>query len=89
MQILITLGALCCVATLLTTWMGSAASYLSYPGGIALHELHNIGCPKQTCEVHVGTLAARTGVSPFGESTDAETWAYSKEEGLSAWDLEV
>ncbi|KAK9813092.1 hypothetical protein WJX72_008886 [[Myrmecia] bisecta] len=67
-----------------------AASRLNYPGGHALARLHVLDeaiaehwqGPKT---VHIGVLAAMTGVSRFG--TQGEPWHYSKEEGRSQQEL--
>ena len=55
------------------------ASALNYPGGYAFEQLHASG--QEPGSVHVGNLAATTGVSRFGERR-GEGWKYSKEEGL-------
>ena len=60
------------------------ASALNYPGGYALEQLHAAGQPAG--RVHVGNLAATTGVSRFGERR-GEGWSYSKEEGLAQDEL--
>ena len=60
------------------------ASALNYPGGYAFEQLHAAGLPPGS--VHVGNLAATTGVSRFGERR-GEGWSYSKEEGLAPDEL--
>jgi len=60
------------------------ASALNYPGGYAFEQLHAAGLPPG--RVHVGNLAATTGVSRFGERR-GEGWSYSKEEGLAQEEL--
>lgn len=51
----------------------------NYPGGWALHHLD--GTIRPPCTVHIGNLAAMTGVSRFGQRSGV---VYDKTEGLSA-----
>jgi len=61
------------------------ASQLNYPGGVALHRLHK---EHEECApglVHIGTLAAMTGVTRYGQLGGA--WRYSKMEGIPVDDM--
>ncbi len=64
------------------TFAGLVASHHNYPGGHALHQLHSLGQQPgdaqlhQNVSVHIGALAAMTGVSRFGELR--QDWTYSK-----------
>eukprot|EP00298_Acanthocystis_sp_HF-20_P011231 c19290_g1_i1.p1 GENE.c19290_g1_i1~~c19290_g1_i1.p1 ORF type:complete len:658 (+),score=202.39 c19290_g1_i1:125-2098(+) len=90
-----------CALLILTSGIGSivsfGASILNYPGGLALTRLHSqelnlqleasrngASCPKY---VHIGNLAAITGVSRFVERQDLR-WRYSKKENLTDDKLE-
>ena len=58
----------------------------NYPGGVALQTLHNLpqsaSCSStNSCTVHIGNLAATTGVSRFGQRK--EGFIYDKTEALS------
>ena len=74
----------------LGTGIFSYASSVNYPGGHAMELLHTMhsGSPGASIPayVHIGNLAATTGVSRFGEVNPY--WTYSKEEGLDATDIQ-
>lgn len=76
-----------CSSSFLVMLVMSFASYLNYPGGVAMTGLHSIESMKGTnsLSVHIGNLAAISGVSRFLE--DGQNWTYSKKEGLSLEDL--
>lgn len=74
-----------CVGSFLATLVMSWASFLNYPGGVAMAGLHSIERNTESLSVHVGNLAAISGVSRFLE--DGQNWTYSKEEGLSMQEL--
>jgi len=88
-QILILCCALAAVTSAVPTWMGVLSSSLNYPGGEMFRRLHRIGCPEahRPCRVHVGGLAAQTGVTRFGEAAAPGVFVYSKEERLAPADL--
>ena len=72
---LLVLGSTCATSVML------AVSRHNYPGGHALHELHqwqagNTIGSKGPYSVHIDVLPAMTGVSRFGELGDL--WTYSK-----------
>eukprot|EP00249_Psilotum_nudum_P014187 c24708_g1_i1 orf=107-1651(+) len=76
------------LASIAFTIIASAASYANYPGGHALHILHQKGYNVKNntlCAVHIGVLPAMTGISRFCE--EGLPWIYSKEENLSVEDL--
>lgn len=55
-------------------------SSLNYPGGEALHKLHELVPANETgIRVHMDNLACQTGVTRFQE--DRPTWMYDKTEG--------
>lgn len=71
-----------------TAGLGLAAGSVNYPGGFALHELHQMGASRakqalitgKNITVHISVLPAMTGVSRFGEA--GAPWVYSKDENL-------
>ncbi|CAM6071312.1 unnamed protein product [Sphagnum tenellum] len=70
--------------SVVATVLMSAASYANYPGGQALHTLHQQETNVSNLEpriVHIDTLPAMTGVSRFCEK--GPPWRYSKEEHIS------
>merc|ERR1719330_1963029 len=71
--------------TLLGAVVFAAASVSNYPGGVALTSLHAQEPAAPPLSVHIGNLAAMSGVSRFLEAH--ETWSYSKEEHLKPEDL--
>lgn len=73
------------VATLAATGVMAAASAANYPGGLAMAVLQASEPPQPALSVHIGNLAATTGVSRFLE--EHPDWTYSKEEGLEPGDL--
>jgi alpha-1,6-mannosyltransferase len=76
------------IAGAATAGLGLAASSINYPGGVALHKLHQIGAQHaqqafkrgDNITVHISVLPAMTGVSRFGEA--GPPWVYSKDENL-------
>jgi len=70
------------LASLAATVVFATASVSNYPGGVALVGLHAAEPQTASLRVHIGNLAATTGVSRFLEGNP--TWNYSKEEHLSA-----
>ena len=60
----------------------TVASFLNYPGGVALTGLQVMECnSSQPLAIHIGNLAAISGVSRFLQ--DRQDWQYSKEENLA------
>ncbi|XP_045165621.2 probable Dol-P-Man:Man(7)GlcNAc(2)-PP-Dol alpha-1,6-mannosyltransferase [Mercenaria mercenaria] len=55
-------------------------SYLNYPGGQALHRLHQIESPNLDVHVHIDVAAAQTGITRFGQMYP--NWIYNKTEDL-------
>lgn len=83
------LGALLLlIANILCTSLFFFASYNNYPGGNIFRKLHStIPCsPNNPIHIHIGNLAAQTGISRFGET--CEFWTYNKTEFLSITDLQ-
>ena len=74
-----------CIASFLATLVMSWASFLNYPGGVAMAGLHSMERNTESLSVHIGNLAAISGVSRFLE--DGKNWSYSKEEGLLPQEL--
>eukprot|EP00927_Polykrikos_kofoidii_P021604 TRINITY_DN20399_c0_g1_i1.p1 TRINITY_DN20399_c0_g1~~TRINITY_DN20399_c0_g1_i1.p1 ORF type:complete len:497 (+),score=69.85 TRINITY_DN20399_c0_g1_i1:58-1548(+) len=66
--------------TLVGTAVLSFASYANYPGGVAMAGLHKQERADPPLSVHIGNLAAISGVSRFLEVNPS--WQYSKEEDL-------
>eukprot|EP00928_Gymnodinium_smaydae_P090638 TRINITY_DN7440_c0_g1_i1.p1 TRINITY_DN7440_c0_g1~~TRINITY_DN7440_c0_g1_i1.p1 ORF type:complete len:509 (-),score=106.13 TRINITY_DN7440_c0_g1_i1:115-1512(-) len=73
------------MGTLLATCVLTAASARNYPGGVAMVRLHVDEPSEPALSVHVGNLAAISGVSRFLEGH--KSWSYSKEEDLSPAEL--
>jgi len=73
------------VGTSLVTCVMSAASAANYPGGVALVGLQEAEPPSPPLSVHIGNLAATSGVSRFLELRGE--WRYSKEEKLQPIEL--
>jgi len=69
------------IGTLLATAIMTVASVTNYPGGVAMAGLHATEPVSPAISVHIGNLAAISGVSRFLEAHPG--WRYSKEEGLS------
>ena len=70
------------LSTLLVTATMTVASFLNYPGGVALTGLQVMECnSSQPLAIHIGNLAAISGVSRFLQ--DRQDWQYSKEENLA------
>lgn len=74
-----------CAGTLAATIIFSLASSANYPGGVAMVALHTLEPTEPALSVHIGNLAATTGVSRFLEGH--ASWVYSKEEGLNSTEL--
>ena len=74
-----------CAASFLAMLVMSSASFVNYPGGVAMAGLHSVERNKESISVHIGNLAAISGVSRFLE--DGQNWSYSKEEGLLPTEL--
>ncbi|CAJ1364929.1 unnamed protein product [Effrenium voratum] len=72
--------ALALAAHVLVTTVMTLASFCNYPGGVAMTGLHATDAATNR-SVHIGNMAAISGVSRFLERPD---WQYSKEEGLDA-----
>ena len=68
-------------------YIATVASSMNYPGGYAFKDLHKGGINEQgkNIAVHIGNLAAISGVTRFGE--EYENWTYSKEENIDASQL--
>ncbi|KAK7068328.1 dolichyl-P-Man:Man(7)GlcNAc(2)-PP-dolichol alpha-1,6-mannosyltransferase [Halocaridina rubra] len=64
-----------------TTLLLTISSY-NYPGGLAMHRLHQIVSREENVHVHIDNYAAQTGVSKFTELYDH--WKYNKTEKLRA-----
>ncbi|KAI0215585.1 Dol-P-Man:Man(7)GlcNAc(2)-PP-Dol alpha-1,6-mannosyltransferase [Lamellibrachia satsuma] len=62
-------------------------SHYNYPGGTALHQLHQIEQTTQDVSVHIDVASAQTGVSRFGQLHPS--WRYDKTEGLPPGGLEM
>ncbi|GAB5370003.1 hypothetical protein AAMO2058_001454900 [Amorphochlora amoebiformis] len=80
------LSLLALLLTLGITILISQASANNYFGGTALAKTHDVfGCPNGSrggkALIHIGNLAAISGVSRFSENN--ECYEYSKEEGLT------
>merc|ERR1719265_2074350 len=69
----------------LATTVFAAASISNYAGGTAMVALHELEPSHEHRSVHVGNLAAISGVSRFLEARPS--WSYSKTEGLEAGDM--
>eukprot|EP00898_Chlorokybus_atmophyticus_P001549 jgi/Chlat1/2395/Chrsp17S02654 len=86
------LAWLACIAILVASFgatvIMTAAARENYPGGRALQLLHSMKGPACVgdCSVHVGNLAATTGVSRF-LGLESHTWSYNKTEQLTDADL--
>jgi len=55
-------------------------SHLNYPGGIAMHRLHEMESQNTDVNVHIDVMTAQTGVSRFTQLND--NWRYNKTEEL-------
>mmetsp|Transcript_20063 Transcript_20063/g.55229 ORF Transcript_20063/g.55229 Transcript_20063/m.55229 type:complete len:489 (-) Transcript_20063:298-1764(-) len=71
--------------TLAATAVMAAASAANYPGAAAIVGLHVSEASNPSLSVHIGNLAATSGVSRFLEAH--RKWQYSKEEGLEPEEL--
>lgn len=69
----------------LATTVFATASALNYAGGTAMVALHELEPTRDARTVHIGNLAAISGVSRFLEARPA--WSYSKAEGLEPGEM--
>ena len=73
------------LATVMACGLFLYVSSRNYPGGTAMSVLHTVIKPENVQLVHIGNLAAQSGVSRFTEA--GPPWKYSKKEKLELGDM--